>query len=191
MRLLAAAALLLTAACGTPPPPGGPAIATRDEVTALASEIRSLGANVDPAEAERAAEISFSYARQLAFEYQVTDPPLVHNAKVNMGLRPRGLCWHWAEDMEARLKAENFRTLELHRAIANSESTIRIDHSTAIISSRGDDMYAGVILDPWRYGGTLHWSKTLEDDSYVWRPQQEVLAEKYPDHPAVLAFAGP
>ena len=71
----------------------------------------ALGPEVDPDEAARAAEIAFSYTRELAIQYQITDPPLIHNTKVNMGLKPRGLCWHWAEDMERRLKAEGFQTL--------------------------------------------------------------------------------
>ena len=67
-----------------------------------------------------------------------------------MGLKPRGLCWHWAEDIERRLRAEDFQTLDLHRAIANANN-IRIEHSTTIVSRRGDGMYDGLVLD--RYCG--------------------------------------
>jgi hypothetical protein len=67
-----------------------------------------------------------------------------------MGLKPRGLCWHWARDIEARLKQENFQTLELHRAVANSDNVFRLEHSTAVISRRGDTFAQGIVLDPWR-----------------------------------------
>ena len=148
------------------------------EVTRLAQEIMALGPDVDPEEAARAAQIAYDYTAQLVVEYEIVDPPLVHNTKVNMGLKPRGLCWHWAEDMERRLDAEAFETLEMHRAIANADVAFRIDHSTAIVSAKGDDMYAGIVLDPWRYGGTLFWDQTVEDERYEWFPQQQVLAEK-------------
>ena len=125
-----------------------------------------------------AAEIAHAHARQLARDYRVTDPPLVHNTKVNMGLRDRGLCYHWAEDMEARLAQEGFRTLQLHRAISPGERLFRIDHSAVILSRKGDPMQAGVVLDPWRTGGELFWARTAEDPRYAWRPRAEVLAEK-------------
>ena len=94
--------------------------------------------------------------------------------KVNAGKRPRGLCWHWAQDMERRLDAEGFRTLEMHRAIANAYNPFLIDHSTAIISAKGDDMFEGIVLDPWRLGGILTWNPTLEDPKYTWVPQAVV-----------------
>jgi len=151
----------------------------QSRIDGLALEIRKLGPEVDPREAERAARIAFTYSTQLAQEYQITDPPLVHNYKVNNGFRPRGLCVHWAEDIEKRLKQENFRTLTLHRAIAPPENPFRIDHSTTIISRRGDAYSEGIVLDPWRYGGVLYWSPTLADSRYNWRPRIESLENKY------------
>ncbi|WP_287184258.1 hypothetical protein [Rhodovulum sp.] len=172
------AALALAGCAAAPPgqdglPPPDPA-----EVMALARTIQDLGPGIDPAEAGRAAEIAHAHARQLARDYRVTDPPLVHNTKVNMGLRDRGLCYHWAEDMEARLAQEGFRTLQLHRAISPGERLFRIDHSAVILSRKGDPMQAGVVLDPWRTGGELFWARTAEDPRYAWRPRAEVLAEK-------------
>jgi len=162
-----------------PATPGAPAaIGRAAEVAALEQAILALGPGVDPEEAARAARIAYDHTDALVQQYQITDPPLIHNMKVNAGLRPRGLCWHWAEDVENRLAAENFTTLEMHRAIANHDVAFRIEHSTAIISRRGDDMYAGIVLDPWRLGGELHWVGTRADEDYRWHPQQAVFAEK-------------
>ena len=165
-------AILGLGACSSAPP------ARSDDVARLAAQIQALGPEVDPEEAQCAARVTYAYTAQLAQEYQITDPPLIHNAKVNKGLRPRGLCWHWAEDIERRLKQENFRTLTLHRAIANADNPFRIDHSTAIISRRGDSMYDGVVLDPWRYGGVLFWSPLREDTRYDWVPRDIVLEKR-------------
>ena len=154
---------------------GGPAPGTPQEIAALAQAIRALGPEVDSQEAMRAARVTYAYTYQLAQEYQITDGPLIHNTKVNMGKRPRGLCWHWAQDIEARLKQEGFRTLELHRAVANSFN-IRLEHSTAIISRKGDHFRDGIILDPWRKGGVLFWARTLDDKRYEWLPRDEVLS---------------
>lgn len=167
---------LALAGCGVAPEKR--ASATTLEISQLAQEIRALGEGVDPAEAERAARIAYQHTRELAIQYQIVDPPLVHNTKVNMGLKPRGLCWHWAEDMEKRLKAENFETLVLYRAIANADNPYRIDHSTAIIAAKGEGMYEGIVLDPWRKGGYLFWDEVRDDTRYEWIPRELVLDAK-------------
>lgn len=151
---------------------------TRADIDALADAIATLGEGVDPAEAARAAEIAYTHTKVLAAQYQITDPPLIHNMKVNQGRRPRGLCWHWAQDMQTRLMQEDFQTLTLHRAIANADNPFRIDHSTVIVSRRGDAFTDGIVLDPWRLGGQLHWTPTLQDDSYHWVHRQEVFADR-------------
>lgn len=175
-QLLGFLAILSLAACASNPltQPGDSDSA---EVTALRHAILALGDGVDPEEAERAARIASTHIRHLAREYRFTDPPLIHNAKVHMGLRDRGLCYHWAEDIEARLQQEDFRTLELHRAIS-PETLVRLEHSTTIISRKGDNLFDGVILDPWRAGGTLFWIQVRDDASYDWRPKSEVLATR-------------
>lgn len=169
--------LLVLAGCGVPNPEDRKP-PSEDEIAKLALSIQALGPNVDPAEAARAARITYFHTQQLAREYQITDPPLIHNSKVNRGIKPRGLCWHWADDIESRLQQENFRTLSLHRAIANHDKPFLIEHSTTIVSARGDGMFDGIVLDPWRYGGVLFWEKTREDKRYDWTPRAEVFEWK-------------
>ncbi|MGI9369106.1 MAG: hypothetical protein ACR2O2_09730 [Ruegeria sp.] len=163
-------AILLISGCATSP--------TTDskDVSGLAVAIQGLGPNVDPAEAQRAARIAYSYSLQLAQEYRVTDSAIIHNAKVVNGFRERGLCNHWAEDLLKRLRQEDFRTLDLHWAIS-PPTTFRIIHHSALISAKGDTMYQGIILDPWRYGGDLFWAPTEADERYNWRPRMEVREE--------------
>lgn len=169
--LLMTLTALALGGCAETPPPGGP-----DRVAALAQEIQSLGPNVDPAEAARAARIAYSYSLHLKEEYGVTDPPLIHNVKVHNGDRTRGLCNHWAEDLHRRLAQEGFRTLDVRRAIS-PRSPFRIIHHSAAITPHGKTIYDGIILDPWRYGGPLFWGRTTGDDHYNWRPREEVIQE--------------
>jgi len=124
-RGVLAVAVLVLAGCAAPPP------AQPDQVSRLAAEIRNLGPEVDHDEAQRAAIMAYRHTHDLALEYQITDPPMVHNTKVNLGLKPRGLCWHWARDMEDRLNAENFQTLDLHRAVANADNAFRLGRHCA------------------------------------------------------------
>jgi len=168
---------LFLAACATPRPEDLPR-PTEAEIAALADEIHALGAGIDAGEAARAAAIAYEYPLRLAVEYQVEDPPIIHNIKVNQGLKPRGLCYQWADDLQARLAQEGFETIELQRAIANSESAIRIEHSTVVVTAPGDSMYEGIVLDPWRKGGQLYWGPVTEDEAYTWLPRQDVFARK-------------
>ncbi len=154
---------LALAACQAPPADrqGGP--------EALAAAIRALGPEVDPEEAARAAEIAYAYPLQLAEEWRVEDPPLVHNFKVLEGLREKGLCNDWARAMLERLGQENFRTLALHWSTSPPEG-FRVIHHSAVISARGGTLYDGIVLDPWRWGGVLYWSADEDDPRYEWGP---------------------
>jgi hypothetical protein len=156
----------------------GPETGTETQIAALAQSLRQMSPDVDPNEAARAARISYQTAFALAQTYQITDHPLIHNSKVNAGTKPRGLCYHWAEDMQARLLAEGFRTLDVTRAIANSDSLLLIDHSTAVLIPKGAAMKNGVVIDPWRGGGKLFWAPVAQDTRYDWLPRAQVLRDK-------------
>jgi hypothetical protein len=175
----AVCAVAFAAACSAPAPqsgsaPGPQTVEVSRDVAELTAGLLAMSADIDPQEAARAARIAYSHTATLKEAYQITDGPLIHNIKVNNGTKPRGLCWHWAEDMETRLGSENFETLELHRAIANYDNW-RLEHSTVIISAKGDSMYDGMVLDPWRKGGTLFWEGVRADRRYNWTPRQEVF----------------
>ena len=168
---------LLLQACAS----GKPALPTQiadQHVDQLHRSIMSLGPDINPGEASRAARVALGYSLVLARKYEVTDSALVHNLKVNLGFRERGLCVDWTSDLLARLERENFASLNLHWAIANYENAFRLEHSTVVISARGDGIEQGLVLDPWRYSGNLYWARTTQDPGYQWKPQAEIHALK-------------
>lgn len=156
----------------------GPAHGTETQIRELSQSLLQMSPKVDRGEAARAARISYQTAFALAKSYQINDHPLIHNSKVNAGTKPRGLCYHWAEDMQARLQAEEFETLDITRAIANSETLLLIDHSTAVLIPKGAAMKDGVVIDPWRGGGRLFWAPVAQDTRYDWLPRAQVLRDK-------------
>ncbi len=157
--------------CATTQPTAG-----QSDIDALAKAIGGLGPDVDPAEAQKAATIAYTYSQRLAREWQVEDPAIIHNAKVINGFREYGLCNDWAEAMTKRLRQEDFRTLDLNWA-TSPPTAFRIIHHSASISATGASLYDGIILDPWRNSGALHWAPVREDTKYNWRPRSEVRAE--------------
>lgn len=150
----------------------------QQRIEELQLAILSLDADVDQREARDAATIAIEYPLELARWYEITDPPLVHNIKVNLGIKPRGLCVDWTTDLLNRLRKERFHSLDLHWGIANYQNAFRIEHSTVIISAREQTMQQGLVLDPWRNAGYLFWARTDEDPDYQWHPQAEIHALK-------------
>ena len=150
----------------------------QQRITELNLAILGLGEDIDASEAQRAARIAIDYSRQLAREYEITDSAIVHNLKVNLGFKTRGLCVHWTSDLLARMQEEGFYSLDLHWAIANYENAFRLEHSTVVISARGDSLQQGLILDPWRNSGNLYWAPALQDPGYLWKPQAQIHALK-------------
>ncbi|MBT8435922.1 MAG: hypothetical protein KJP11_00995 [Gammaproteobacteria bacterium] len=176
--ILTLAFILLQGCASSGPQLELPPILEKQRIQDLNHAILNLGDDIDASEARRAASISIKYSHELARQYEITGSPLVHNLLVNLGLKPRGLCIDWTADLLARLKQERFHSLDLHWAIANYETTFSLEHSTVVVSARGNSIYQGLVLDPWRNSGELFWAPTLEDSGYAWRPQAEIHAMK-------------
>ena len=181
-----ALAILLLPACATVPAEAPAAVdSDRQRITRLNRNILALGDRIDPREARLAATVAVRYSRELAQRYRISGSAIAHNLKVNLGIRERGLCIHWTEDLLARLQQEHFQSLDLHWAIANYENAFRLEHSTVVISVRGGTIYQGLVLDPWRNAGDLYWSPTLADSRYPWQPYDDVMALKRIDQAAI------
>ena len=176
--ILSLAFFLLTGCASSNPslelPPG----VEMQRISDLNHAILLLSDEIDPSEAQRSARIAIEYSRQLARQYEISSSPIMHNVLVNLGLKPRGLCVDWTSDLLARLQQEQFYSLDLHWGIANYDIAFRLEHSTVIISARGDTLNQGLVLDPWRHAGQLYWAPTLEDPDYTWKPQAEIHALK-------------
>ena len=169
---------LLQACASTNPAPELPPFVEQQRIQELQLAIQSLDESIDRNEAHTAATIAIEYPQQLPKQYEITDTPLVHNVLVTLGVKPRGLCVDWTADLITRLRKERFHSLDLHWGVANYDSVFSIEHSTVIISARNQALDQGVVLDPWRNGGDLFWSPTLEDPSYEWQAHAEVHAHK-------------
>jgi hypothetical protein len=125
-----------------------------------------LSATVDTEEAQTVAGCAFHTAARLTREYRVVRPALLQNVLVNAGLRKRGLCFHWTEDLLSSLQKLKLRTLQLRWGIARP-GTWR-EHNCVVVTARRQPFAEGVVLDLWRYGGRLYWGR-VEADHYPWR----------------------
>jgi hypothetical protein len=138
-----------------------------DRVTALEHDLTALNHNSDGAEARRVAETALHAAAILAREYRLVRPPILHNLFIQMGLRDRGLCYHWTEDLMSRLNTLQLKFYQLRWGVAHRGSDLR-EHNTVVITANGQPFENGLVLDPWRHSGKLYWV-VVKNDKYPWQ----------------------
>ena len=146
----------------------------QERLGSLEQALIALSPEIDKREAEKLAETAISYSIELAGEYRAVRPAILLNLLVNLGFRERGLCIHWTEDLLKRLQSLGLKSLELHWGIANNNVLLRLEHSSVIITARGQSFESGLVLDPWRHSGELYWT-LVRDDIYPWKPEQDVI----------------
>jgi len=138
-----------------------------DKVKQLEQELIGLSTTIDKTEARILAETAVREAAVLAEEYQLVRPAVSHNLLVVFGVKDRGLCYHWTEDLMKRLEALDLKSVQLHWAVAYRGSELR-EHNCVVITGSGQPFLQGIVLDPWRNSGNLYWVRVTED-SYPWK----------------------
>lgn len=142
---------------------------------ALRSHIMALAPSVDPAEAQRVAEIAYNTGRDKRKEWGVVWPPGLNNFLINTGAKKGGLCFQYAEALLLRLSELKWDTLEFHWA-ESFERTIS-EHNVIVVTAKGQPFSRGIILDNWRYGGRLVWGAVVDDPHYQWH-ENKVFFQK-------------
>ncbi len=133
--------------------------------------IIGLNQSIDKKEAKDLAKKSILYAIRLAKEYKVVSPPLWHNTLVNMGLKKRGLCYQWAEDMLLFLLKQKYQTIQFY-AIGTKIGEY-FEHNALALSAKGVFFNKSIVLDAWRESGNLYFNY-IDKDKYIWKNREEV-----------------
>jgi len=137
---------------------------------------------IDPAEARKVAGESIRYSRILAKRYRVASPPLIHNFLTNVGLRERGLCYQWSDDLYRHLRKFHFRTLHFKPVGAHIGSYWREHNALVVLPTGSHDLHRGILLDPWRASGKLYFVPILKDPAYHWKIRTD-RCDVYPNYP--------
>lgn len=140
---------------------------TCQKILLLQKDLITLSDNIDKSEAKILAQTSISYSLFLAHEYRLVRPPFLHNILVRIGIRNRGLCYHWTEDLMGHLALLDLKGFSLHQGVAYEGSDFR-EHNCVVVTARGQEFYEGIVLDPWRESGDLYWS-AVKADKYPWK----------------------
>ncbi len=143
----------------------------RQKIVQLESMLLGLGEKVDAEEARQLADESIAYAYRLAERYDLVWPPLWHNTLVNLGMKERGLCHQWADDMLAYMSRRSFDSFDFYLGVAR-QGTLW-EHNTVVVSAKGMPFEQGVVLDPWRDSGELYFARVSEDEKYRWQQRDD------------------
>ncbi len=126
-----------------------------------------LSLHVDENEAKKLSFEMLLASSQLKIDYDLVKPPLYHNFLVNIGVKERGLCWHFAYDMLAHAKKQNLTSFDYYIGGANINDYWE-EHNSLIVTCKGCKFEEGIILDPWRNSGDLYFSYVKDDKKYIW-----------------------
>ena len=140
----------------------------------LARMLTALDHSVDPTEAYRLAHAALTYSRTLARRYRVDTSPWIHNFFVNVGLKKRGLCYQWADDLQTHLSQLHLKTLTLYPIGANIGDYWSEHNAIAVFPTHHvTPLSYAILLDPWRYSGNLYFAPVEEDTKYRWQIRQD------------------
>ena len=142
----------------------------------LRTQIAALSPTVSPEEARQVAYTAYMTGRELHREWRVAWLPGIQNFLVNIGKRKGGLCFQWATELLVRLDALKLQTLELHWA--ESGPNTGAEHNVIVVAARGQPFGQGILLDLWRYSGTLVWTHVGTDPDYRWAENKSELARR-------------
>jgi hypothetical protein len=138
----------------------------------LAERLRGLGPSVDREEAALTAETACVYSLELARQYRAVRPALWNNMLINTGLRQRGLCFEYADDLSAKLESLHLRTLVVRRGVAYSNTWF--ESNCLVLTAPGQPFDQGIVLDAWRHEGRLHWCGVNEDKLFRWIETRDI-----------------
>jgi len=136
------------------------------DVQKLSKEIASLSPTIDKSEAFDIALFSTSYTKKLANSYKLVGTPKFQNFLINIGLKKKGYCYNYANDLASALLHRGYKSVSIYRA-AHKRFTY-FEHNSVVITPR-ERNDIGVILDGWRNGGKLYYDFMKDDDkNYHW-----------------------
>src|SRR2546430_955124 len=132
----------------------------------LANQLATLSPRVDRTEAKLLADCAHATVSQLRRQYHMFGTPIFNNFLIYHGLKKRGYCYQWSEDLLIALDALRFTSLELRWGESNPGNWR--ENNCIVVTAKGHPFRSGIMLDCWRHLGHLHFGLVASDtDPYV------------------------
>jgi hypothetical protein len=132
----------------------------------LANELASLSPRVNGDEARLLAECAYASVSKLRRKYRMFGTPIFNNFLIYHGLRKRGYCYQWSEDLLLALDKLKLTSLELHWG-EHDPGTWR-ENNCIVVTAKGQPFSRGIMLECWRHLGHLYFGPVASDyEHYV------------------------
>ena len=133
---------------------------------ALANHLAALSPRVNREEAELLARCAYATVSQLRRQYRMFGTPIFNNFLIRWGIRKRGYCYQWSEDLLIALDRLKLASLELHWG-EYDPGTWR-ENNCIVVTARGQPFKRGIMLECWRHLGHLYFGPVVSDwEHYV------------------------
>ena len=136
------------------------------KIQELANNILSLSIGINTKEAFKVSYDAITYSKYLANKFQVVKPAIFHNTLINLNLKKKGFCYHYANELQLYLETKKFKTFKFLRIVSNRGEYF--EHSSIILTRDDISFKNSLVLDAWRNSGELFWSKVKNDTKYKW-----------------------
>jgi len=143
-------------------------LVSQTKIKELSYLLHSMDNTVPQSEVLELSKDIFHKTEQLREEFEMTSPPQLHNFLVTVGMREKGLCYHWSDALYLYLIAKKYDAFEFHLMGANIGEYF-YEHNALVVVAKGGKIEEGVIIDPWRDSGELYFSKVQDDPEYEWQ----------------------
>jgi hypothetical protein len=159
----------------------------------LADDLVSLSPRVNPDEARLLAGCAFVTVSKLRREYRMFGTPIFNNFLIYHGLRKRGYCYQWSEDVLLALDRLNLKSLEV-RWGEHDPNTWR-ENNCIVVTAKGQPFDRGIMLECWSHLGHLDfgpvassWELYVENSAYARRVRDRAGGSKISEHNHRVAF---
>jgi hypothetical protein len=133
---------------------------------ALADQLAALSPRVNREDAELLAQCAYATVSELRREYRMFGTPIFNNFLIYHGLRKRGYCYQWSEDLLVALDKLKLTSLELHWGEYDPR-TWR-ENNCIVVTAKGQPFQRGIMLECWRHLGHLYYGAVVADyEHYV------------------------
>ena len=126
---------------------------------ALANQLAALSPRVGRNEAKLLADCAYATVSQLRREYRMFGTPIFNNFLVYHGIKKRGYCYQWSEDLLVALDKLKVASLELHWGEAHAGSWR--ENNCLVVTAKGQPFRTGIMLDCWRHLGHLYFCRVV------------------------------
>ena len=159
----------------------------------LAGDLALLSLRVNREEAKLLADCAFATVSKLRREYRMFGTPIFNNFLIYHGLRKRGYCYQWSEDLLIALDALRLKSLELHWG-EYDPGTWR-ENNCIVVTAKGQPFERGIMLECWRHLGHLYfglvasdWETYVENSAYARRVRERAAGLKVSERNHPVAF---